>query len=173
MQRVVVFIIWTILALLVQTVILPDFPSARVWSDLLFYLVIILGLRFRLATGVILAALLGYIADTTSLAPYGTTLISYVLILLFIRQVKANIYLESRLSLFFWVAVFSLFKQLIQTGFLAVSVKGFDLGAFILWRLFLQSIWDALLGLLILPLIEKMMFADWALMFRRKGLRYK
>ena len=95
MQKALVFSAWVVLALLIQMVILPDFPSIYVWTEMIFYLVVILGLKFSLFTGVIVSALLGFIVDSVSMAPPGTTLFSYLITLLFIRIVKSNIYIET------------------------------------------------------------------------------
>lgn len=171
MQRVIIFIFWSLFAIVVQSVVLSDFPSVRIWTDLIFYLVIILGLRFGLATGVIVAGVLGYIADTASLAPYGTATISYVVTFLFIRTVKANIFIENRLALFFWIAVFSVVRQAVQILYLTISARNLDLSATIILHVAFQSLWDALLGILIIPLIEKMMTKDWGMLFRRRSLR--
>lgn len=171
MQNAIVFIIWTLFALLFQSVILTDFPSVKIWSDLLFYLVIILGLKFGFTTGVVVAGVLGYIADTASLVPYGTTLISYVLTLMLIRKVRVNIYIENRWSLFFWIIIFSICRQFVQAGCLALSDRGLELSFLSLGRLLLQSGWDALLGILILPFLDKALTTNWSVVFKRKGLK--
>lgn len=171
MQTALVFVIWIIFSLLMQTVVLSDFPSVRVWSDLLFYLVIILGLRYSFVAGVALSCLLGYIADAFSLAPFGTSIISYVVTLLFIRKVMANIYLENKLSLFVWVVIFSLMRQVIQLLIFKMNYDEYAFNLFTLVTMMLQSAWDGFLGLFILPFLEKALFTDWSKVFRKKGLR--
>jgi rod shape-determining protein MreD len=171
MQRVIVFAIWILFSLLVQTVLLPDFPSVKVWSDLLFYLVIILGLKFSLPTGILLSCVLGYIVDSVSMVPFGTSIISYVLTLLLIRKVMANIYLENKLSLFFWVMIFSFFRQAVQIFIFSARFESFDISVATIVTMLLQSLWDGFLGLFILPLLEKLMFRDWAAFFRKKGIK--
>lgn len=171
MQRIIVFILWILFSLLMQTVILTDFPTIRIWTDLLFFLIIMLGLRFGLVTGLILSCVIGYIADSISMAPYGTSIISYVLTLLLIRKVMANIYLENKLSLFFWVTIFSLFRQTVQMFVISAKLGGLDINLLIFTGMLMQAAWDGLLGLFILPFLEKAMFKDWAAHFRRRGIR--
>lgn len=171
MQQIIVFTFWIIFSVLIQSVVLIDFPSRYVWTDLLFYLVVVLGLRFRLITSVILSALLGYIADTVSLIPYGASLISYILTLCFIRKVKENIYLENKLALFIWLIVFSVVKETVQFLFMQTIVSNFDLSAVLVGLSILRALWNALLGIFIVPFLDKLLFKDWTVVFRRKGLR--
>lgn len=171
MQIVVVFTFWIIFSLLFQTVISPDFISAKIWVDLLFYLVVILGLRFNLFTGIIVTFLLGYLSDTVSVAPYGVATISYLVALLFIGKVKANIYIENRPALFFWLLVFSLIRQTVQMLVLLAEARNIHPNMSMLLANVLQAGLDALLGIFILPLLEKLLDTDWAEAFRKKGLR--
>ena len=171
MQQVIVFILWIFFSLLVQTVVLSDFPTVRIWTDLLFYLIIILGLRFSIIIGLILTCVIGYIADSVSLVPFGTSIISYVLTLIFIRKVMANIYLENKRSLFLWISIFSLFRQVVQMLIITAKLGGDDFDLLIFGYMLLQALYDGLLGLFIVPFLEKLMFRDWAAHFRKKGIK--
>lgn len=171
MQRVVVITLWMIFAMVFQSAIMPAFPSGRVWSDLLFFLIIILGLRFSFTTGFILALAAGYVADVVSFAPAGTAMVSYVLLLIFIRKVRANIFIESRRSLFFWIMVASFFRQVVQMIFLAMHKGALGYGALDVGTLLLQSLWDGAIGVILVPFLEKMLFTDWGPVFRKKRLR--
>jgi len=171
MQRFIAITIWILLAVIIQSVIIPDFPSVRIWTDLFFYLIIILGLRFRFATGLILVVILGYVADAMSAAPYGISTVSYLATLIFIRQVRANIFLESRLALFAWVFAFSIFRQIVQLVTLSFIGRTIDIHLAMTVWLLVQALWDATLGLILIPLLEKMIFYDWSRLFLRRGLR--
>ncbi len=171
MQRFIAITIWILFAVIIQSVLIPDFPSVRIWSDLFFYLIIILGLRFRFATGLIMVVVLGYIADAMSAAPYGVSTVSYLATLIFIRHVRANIFLESRLALFLWVFAFSVFRQVVQLITLSVIGRTIDIHLAMMVWLPVQALWDATLGLILIPLLEKMIFYDWMRLFLRRGLR--
>jgi len=170
MQTVIVFIVWTLAAIIFQTVLFPHFPSFYVSTDLLFYLVIVLALRYSFKTGVIVSGLMGYILDTVSCAPHGMASASYIVLLIFVKAVRANIYLESRSSLFVWVTVFSFLKQILEIIVLYTVAGNVISGG--LWRIVIQSVWDGAVGIIALPVIEKLLDTDWVMVFRKKGLRY-
>lgn len=171
MQRSIVFIVWTMIALLLQTVVIPDFPSIRICSDFVFYLIIIAGLKFELFSGVLVALTLGYVVDTISSVPYGTATLSYVLTVFFIRQVKANIYIENKGSLFVWIIVFSAFRQVVQYLYLVLYGRYAEPTAMMIGFSVLQSLWDAALGVVLIPMLEYFCETDLGLVFRRKGLK--
>ena len=106
MQQVFVGCLWVAGSLVAQTFFLNDCPAKGLWSDLLFYLVIVGGFRFSFVSGLGTAAALGFIGDAVSVVPNGVTFVSYVLTFLMIRKVRENVYLESRasLSLSGWVS---------------------------------------------------------------------
>lgn len=142
-------------------------PMPSIYADMLFYLVMILGLKFRLVSALMITFVIGYVADTLSFVPYGTMTISYLTALLVIHQVRSNIYLDSRIPLFLWVIVFSLVMQFTQIVFLKFSSLAFH---FSLLILIARSIWESVLSLLLLPALDKSLFYDWAIVFRRKGI---
>jgi len=169
MQTFIVFTLWTLLTFVVQTTL--NLPIFRIWTDFLFFIVIILGLRYRYITAIVVTIIIGFFADLVSYVPNGITLTSYLLTLVFIRSVKANIYLESRPSLFFWIFVFSLFKQIVQLVLLKLYVDHYSFALVNVFDLLLQALWDSLLGLLIIPLLIKLTTMDFGMALRRKGLR--
>lgn len=171
MQHFLIFIIWILIAFLFQSVVLSDFPVIHVWTDLLFYLVVILGLKFKFRTALLATAAIGYFADTVSLSPSGALLFSYMATLFFIRIVKENIYLENRRALFFWLAVFSLFQKGSFTGIMFVYLKHSIVHGPGIFTLALQSAWEGLLGVILVPLLDKMLFMDWGMLFKHKRLR--
>lgn len=171
MQTVIVFIGWTLFAILFQTVLFPHFPSFRASTNLIFYLVVILAFRNSFTTGIIISALLGYVMDAMSWAPHGMAVASYIIVLLFIKAVRANIYVESRLSLFMWVAAFSFLRQIVETIVLYTVTAGAIVGSTALWWIAVQSVLDAAIGIIAIPVIEKLLDTDWVMVFRKKGLR--
>lgn len=171
MQTTVIFAVWVLLSLLIQTVILPAVPSAYVWTDLLFYLVIVTALRFKFIPGIIITCFLGYIFDTASAAPHGTELVSYLVVFFFVKKIKENIFLNSKAALFCWIMIFSLLKQLVQIFWIGVASPRFEVGIVFVGRLVLQSFWDGLLGLFAVTLIARLLDTDWGLVFRKKGIR--
>ena len=171
MQKYFVFILWTLLALILQTTILQAFPGRGVWTDLVFYLVIILGLRFRLSVAVIVTCLFGYIIDVLTFAPNGMMIISYLVVVLFIKVIRDNIYIEERVSLFFWVILFSLMRQVVQVGLMTLSSDYIEITSGLVFTVLLQALWDSLLGIFIIQFIEKAMIIDFRKYFRRRKLR--
>lgn len=171
MQKSVVFVLWVLFSLIFQTVTNPDFPSIWISADFLFYLIIILALRFNLSAGIAVTIAIGYISDSMSHVPYGTAIFSYLITLFLIRTVQANIYIDSKGALFFWILLFSSVKQSVEILYIIFSYGGYELGIFIFARIFLQSIWEALLGIILVPFIDKMMVHDFAGSLKKRKLR--
>lgn len=173
MNVVLIFTIWAFLSILLPTTILADFPTKFIWTDLFFFLIFILGLRFKFLTGFILSFVFGYIADTISYVPYGTMMIAYVSTFLVLRMLRLNIYMESKGSIIFWIFFFSLFCHLIQNAVLYVKLGVLPERNLLISHLLLQSAWDTFLGFLIIPILDKALSTDWSLVFRKKGLKDK
>jgi rod shape-determining protein MreD len=167
MQTALVFIFWALFSVVFQTAVLCGVSRPCIQIDLLFYLIVILGLRYRPALGIILAAFLGFVMDVVSAVPAGVTICSYVLSLLFIHRVQSNVFIESRVSLFAWVMGFSVFRQIIQAALLAACSRRLSA----LPVMLLQSLFDALLGLIVIPFLNRLLVTDWGRVFRRKGIR--
>lgn len=170
MQRGVVFTIWILFSFLAQSLFLNSFPTQNVFTDIVFYSVIVLGLRFNWVAGLMITFALGYGVDSLSFAPLGLATISYLVVYILLRKVHANIYMENRLSLFVWMLILSAVKQGVELIVLVVTSRVIDFGFMFYLFQIVQAFWTAALGIFIVPFIEFIVSKDWSRVFRKKGL---
>ncbi len=170
MRRIWLFLVYGIIAVVLESTWLAYFPTTLIRFDLILMAVIAIALaddqRGAIASVVIMGALL----DVTSMAPFGLAVFSLVVVYGFIRTIVAKISIEIWLARFVWVGLASLLNKVITvllvfvwSGNLSfVEVLGKICGP--------QALFDAAVGLFMIPLLRRLDSLTWEKLFRPKGL---
>lgn len=173
MREYLLFFVFALLSVLLESTLLSHIPSESVRFDLVFLAAVFAGIKYDVRKGFGIVLLLGLLNDTFTGAPFGTSAVSYMVVFLCIRVVVANIFLHSSLSRLFWVVVFSLLNQAV--GMLVVLLvigRPVYFYAVLLWVI-PQALFNGLLGMITLPLLDRYSELKLEKITRPKGLVLK
>jgi len=124
MRRFVFPLFLGVLLLTLQTTLLAFFPIQRIRPDLVFILILYLGLFYPPISGGILAVFLGFLMDLFSGNSFGLYTLSRPLIFYMAQLFKGRFYLESFTSQFFFVFIFGLVEGLFVLMLLKILNPG-------------------------------------------------
>ena len=173
MRRFLLFLAYGIVVAVLESTILSSFPTRLVHFDFILFAVVALALSEDQRGVIVIVVMLGAIMDTVSSAPFGLTILSSLAIYVFIRMVFTRIMVEAWVARFIWVGVASLLDKVV-TGFLLFMWYGDTPFIGVLLRLALpQALFDACVGLILVPLLRKYEGLTWDKLFRPKRLILK
>lgn len=107
MIRSLLFILYGIVMISLQSIF-------RIPGDFLLLAVIFFGFYEETFFGLVFALLFGFLMDTSSIAPMGTSLFSYTFLFGFIRIFRTSILFKTFFSRLVWVALLSLIYSLLS-----------------------------------------------------------
>ena len=173
MRRFLLFFVYGMVAVVLESTLLSNFPTALVHINLILFAVVALALSEEQKGVIITVMMLGALMDVCSSAPLGLTILTSLAIYGFIRIIFTRIMVEAWVSCFIWVGVASLLDKVV-TGFLLFIWYGDTPIIGVLLRLALpQAFFDACLGLILVPLLRKYEGLTWSKLFRPKKLMFK
>lgn len=162
--------IYGFLSIILETTVLAHFPMSALRFD--FIIVAIAGMSFyqewRKALPVLI--LYGLMMDIESSAPFGMSVISYVVVFTAIRAVISQISFQMGLALFFWVAVESLLDKSVSALIMATVTGDLTIPKIIMMRAPIQAAFDAVIGMIMIPFMPRLWNFSWDRMTRPKGL---
>ena len=113
MRRIVFPLFLGVIFLTIQTTLLAFLPIQRIRPDIVFILTLYLGLFYPPISGGILAVFMGFLMDLFSGNSFGLYTLSRPLIFYVAQFFKGRLYLESVVSQFLFVFIFSLLEGLL------------------------------------------------------------
>jgi rod shape-determining protein MreD len=120
MKRVLLFILFGVLVLTLQTTLPGLFPIQRIRPDFMLIFTLFLGFSFPPAPGAILAFFLGYLVDLFSGNSFGVHAFSRPLLFYGAYLFKSKFYLEGFSSQFIFVFLLSSLEGLLLLLFLSL-----------------------------------------------------
>lgn len=170
MRFFILMTVFAIVAVALQTTLLADVPWR--WARFDFVVVAVAALAFYGSWGraIPLVLLIGALVDVTSAAPFGISILSYVIIVLMVRLIIAKISFQGGAALLFWVLVVSLFDKAVRALVLTAASGDIVQAEVLLTGAPLQALLDALVGLALIPLLQRYWDLSWEKLTRPKGL---
>ena len=143
------------LAILLQGALLPGSIIYYFHPDYVLILVSFCGLHLQRGKGLILAFLLGFIADVHSGSPYGLNILFMILIFLTLNRVQSKIFIKGILIPTFFVAILSLLKGPSFFIIMKLLYNSFDLNKGLVFHWLQESISTTLISPLIFIIIYR------------------
>jgi cell shape-determining protein MreD len=170
MRPYLLIIIWSIAWLVAETTLLKNFPGGKVHIDIIFLTIMAFGFLMEWREAIIPVIIIGFAADAVSSAPFGVFTATYIATLASIRAATSTIYLQSHIARFVWVAVASTLAIGLKAGIISLIYKNHVFMIMALWSFIPQSIFNAVLGLVVIPIFREYLNLTWEKIARPTGL---
>lgn len=159
-----------IAAVVLSTTVLAGWPTEMLRFDFILPAVAVISFYKEKREAIPIIVFYGMIVDISSAAPFGMSILAYLVIYLFVRAIISKISFQEGVALLFWVAIISLVDKVACAVVLYVSTGEMFISRVVLEIAPAQALMDAALGFLIIPVITKYWDLSWEKMRRPKGL---
>ncbi|PIR17347.1 MAG: hypothetical protein COV46_04945 [Deltaproteobacteria bacterium CG11_big_fil_rev_8_21_14_0_20_49_13] len=170
MRKIFLIMIWTIIWLALESTVLNELPLQNMQIDFVFLAVVSLSFTEDTFEGVLPVALIGFLTDTISPAPFGLFTTIYLIAFLAVRFATSAIYLSSPVSRFFWTMIASAIAIWLKALLTALIYKNPQFIVIATWRFIPQSVFNGVAGVFIIPLFGWYAGLTWEKITRPKGL---
>jgi cell shape-determining protein MreD len=153
-----------------ETTWLANWPAAALRIDFLMPAVAAVAFYQERRQALPVLILYGILMDVASGAPFGISIVSYLLIYSGIRLIVALISFQEGLGLLFWVAVMSVADKLVGGLLMLVTTGEAATAEVMLKRAPAQALLDAAAALALVPFITWYWSLSWEKLRRPKGL---
>ena len=155
MRTALVFAVFALMALLLQTTLLPRVAIGRATPDLLLILTVYLGLHYHSARGAAGAFLLGYLQDASSASAAGLNAFAACLVYVLVYLTSRQLWVDNTISKIVVVFLASIVKTLAILALALLFVSPTGLGRPPVVTVFLQGSLAALLSPLVFALLAQ------------------
>lgn len=173
MRFFVLMAIYGVAGVVLSTTILAGWPTGMLRFDFIIPAVAVVSFYKSRAQALPVIVFYGLIVDVASAAPFGMSVLSYLVIYFFVRAVVTKISFQEGVALLFWVAIISLIDKLVCSLVILVSTGSIAIPRIIMEISPAQALIDAALGFLIIPVLTKYWDLSWDKIRRPKGLVLK
>jgi rod shape-determining protein MreD len=170
MRLFILYIIYGIIAVVLESTWLSGIPTAKYQFDFLLIAVAYLGFSQEWRHAVPIIVIFGILYDAVSSGPFGTAVSSYLLIYTLLRLVITKIAYQSLVSRFAWVAIASVVDKAVMALLLLMWGYPTSIAELVITRAPLQALFDAGVGLILIPVLAWYTELRWSTMFTPKGL---
>jgi rod shape-determining protein MreD len=170
MRLFILYIIYGIVAVVLESTWLSGVPTAKYQFDFLLIAVAYLGFSQEWRHAVPIIVIFGVLYDAVSSGPFGTAVCSYLVIYTLLRLVITKIAYQSLVSRFAWVAIASLLDKAVMVLLLLMWDYPTSIAELVVTRAPLQALLDAGVGLILIPILAWFTELRWSTLFRPKGL---
>lgn len=148
MRHATVFVVYALVALLLQSSIIPLIVGTAVTVELLVIYVVYLGMRRHSVGAVVAAFALGYLLDTTSGTLYGLNALALTLVYIVVYRISKHLWVHNAASQIVVVSLAVAVKQAVAMVVLALlwgteKVSGF-------WT---TALWSVVVTAFLSPLV--------------------
>lgn len=157
-------------AVVLESTWLSGFPTQSLRFDLMTVAVAAFAFRFEWRQALPVIILYGILMDAASAVPFGMSLFSYLIIYGFLRTIIAKISFQGGAVLLFWVAVVSLLDKALQSFVFLAATGDFTIPRIIARLAPAQALFDAVVGLALVPFLAWLGDLTWEKITRPKGL---
>lgn len=162
-----------VVAVVLMTTWLAGWPAEMLRFDLILPAVAALSLHVERRQAVPVIVFFGLIMDVSSGAPFGMSILSYVLVYCFIRAIIAKISFHEGVALLFWVSIMSLADKCICALVMLASTGSLTIPTIIAERAPAQALLDAAVGLLLIPALQWYWSLTWDKLHKPRGLQLR
>jgi cell shape-determining protein MreD len=173
MRLFVLYIIYGIVAIVIESTWLADMPTASYRLDFLIIAITYLGFSQEWRRAVPIILVYGTLYDVASAGPFGMALCSYLAIYGFIRLIIAKIAYQSLVSRFGWVAIASLMDKAISAALVFMWGYPLQVPEAMITRAPVQALINSIIGLAVIPFLAWYSELTWDTLFRPKKLVLK
>lgn len=170
MRFFLLMLIYGVVALTLDTTLFANLPWGTVRLDLIIVAVAALSFYQDWRRAVPVIVLYGALVDVASSAPFGLSILSYLVIFFVIRAIIAKISFQRGPALLFWLAVVSLLDKTLCSLILIAATGEVSLAQAIIKNAPFQAAVDALVGFVMLPVLRIYWNLSWEKLTRPKGL---
>jgi hypothetical protein len=160
-------------AITLETTLLCDLPASMLRFDFVLPAVAALAFFQERKHAVPVLVAYGLLVDIASSAPFGMTVLAYLVIYSLIRVIISKISFQEGLGLLFWVAVMSLAEKGVCALVLLVTPGGSLVAGILLGRAPAQALLDAAVGFVLVPILPRFWSLTWEKMRKPKGLEWR
>jgi len=173
MRLFILYIIYGIVAITVESTWLAGLPTARYQFDFLIIAVAYLGFSQEWRRAVPIIVVFGILYDAVSAGPFGVAICSYLVIYALIRLIITKITYQSLVARFGWIAIASALDKALTA--LLLFMWGYPIGIseMMVTRIPLQALIDSCVGLLFVPFLAWYSELRWETLFRPKKIVIK
>lgn len=164
------FLAFGMLSLVLQSTFLAAFPFTFLRVDLLFLAIAYLCFHEEAAQALPVLVAYGILRDAASLAPWGLSIFSSLLLYFAVRLLIAKLVVSPGAGQFVWVTVVSLTEKLMCAFLLTLNTGKEGVLATWLSGVPLQAVGDGLLSFALFPFFIWYKDLSWGKIFRPKKL---
>ncbi len=165
--------VYGLAATVIETTLLAGWPAQMLRFDFIVPAVAAVSFYKERREAVPVIVFYGILMDVASGAPFGMSILSYLVIYSFVRAIIAKISFQEGIALLFWVAILSLFDKLVCAIVMLVSAGNMKVPGIIIERAPAQALLDAAVGLFIIPLLVRYWNLSWEKIRKPKGLQWR
>ncbi|MBN1282969.1 MAG: hypothetical protein JXA24_04265 [Proteobacteria bacterium] len=173
MRFFILMALYGVAAVVLATTVLAGWPTQMIRFDLIIPAVAVTSFYKGRGEAIPVVLFYGLIVDAASAAPFGMSVLSYVVVYLFVRAIITKISLQEGVGLLFWVAIISLVDKAVCAVVLYVSSDGIYLSRIVMELAPAQALMDAAVGFVVIPIITWYWDLSWEKISRPRGLVLK
>ena len=170
MRFFILMAIYGVVAVVLSTTVFAGWPTGMLRFDFIIPAVAVVSFYKSKAQAIPVIVFYGMLMDAASAAPFGMSILSYIVVYLFVRAIVSKISFQEGVALLFWVAIISLIDKLVCALVLFVSTGELYIPWIILEIAPAQALIDAAVGFVSIPLLTKYWDLSWDKIRRPKGL---
>lgn len=157
----------------IETTLLAGWPAQMLRFDLIIPAVAAVSFYHERRNAVPVLVFYGVLMDVVSGAPFGMSILSYLVIYSFVRAIIAKISFQEGVALLFWVAILSLLDKVVCGIVMMVSTGEMTIPGIIIERAPAQALLDAAMGLFTIPLLTRYWGLTWEKIRKPRGLQWR
>lgn len=170
MRFFLLYLVYGIAAVALQTTWFCDWPSHLVRLHLVLMAVVSLTFTEEWKRALPLLVVLGLLEDGVSMAPFGSSIMSFVIMYVIMRTIISKISFQPGLGRFVWISFLSFGEQCLFSLLLVIRTGDLVWFQVFLMRGFPQVLFDGVCGLLFMPALVWFTHLSWEKFSKPKGL---
>jgi rod shape-determining protein MreD len=170
MRIIILYIIYGVIAIVLQTTWLAGLPTETFQFNLLLPAIVYLGFSCGRSYAIPIIVVLGTFYDVQSAGPFGMALCSYLIIYSLIRMIISKITYQSNVSRFMWVGIASALDKGVGALLLLIWGEKLAISEFLLGKAIIQALLDSAMGVVLIPFLAWYSDLRWSKLFRPKKI---
>lgn len=173
MRFFILMAIYGIVSIVLTTTLFAHLPAQMLRFDFIICAVAAISFYQERRHAVPVLILYGMLMDVASSAPFGMSILSYLIVYVFVRAIISKISFQEGVAQLFWIAIISLVDKSICALVMLVSTGDFKISSIIIERAPAQALLDAAIGLFMVPMLQWYWDLSWEKLRQPKGLELR
>ncbi len=173
MKRFLFIVIYSVVSIVLETTLLTNIPHSHFHFNFIILMVAYISFALSWSEGVPSILFMGLLQDSVSLAPFGVTAVSYLLIFFLVKLILGRVYFNTPVSRFIEVSSISVLDKLVVMVVVLIT-RGID-SFHIFWvvRMIPQAVFNGLFAVIWLPVIHWYINLSKEKFFKKKEIILK